>query len=77
MPVRKLRQLPEHDDSVWLPMDDPRLGTTIKGVWSLAGRLCPARFPPGVYKHRSIEDANRQVEAWERDTIARQAKQVK
>jgi hypothetical protein len=28
-----------------------------------------------VYKHRTIEDANRQTEAWERDTPARQNEQ--
>lgn len=30
-------------------------------------RLCwgPRRFPPGVYKHRSIEEAQRQREIWQ------------
>jgi len=28
-----------------------------------------ARFPPGVYKHPSIEEANRLQERWERDNF--------
>jgi hypothetical protein len=50
---------------VWLPRGDPRLWPTIKAVWELSERLCPPRFPPGVYKHRSIEDAQRQRDLWE------------
>jgi hypothetical protein len=37
----------------------------IAAVWRLAARLAPQRFPPGVYRHRSIEEANRQAEEWE------------
>ena len=74
MPVRKFRAPPEDDESVWLSPHDPRLWPTIKAVWDLAGRLCPPRFPAGVYKHRSIADANRLTEQWEQETIARQAK---
>lgn len=76
MPVRKFRSFPP-DDEVWLSPDDPRLWPTIKGVWELAHRLCPPRFPPGVYKHRSVEEMNRQTEEWERDTVARQSQRVR
>ena len=72
MPVRKLRALPDDDDSVWLPLDDPRLWPTIKAVWQLSARMCPPRFPPGVHKHRSIEEANRTTDGWQADTIRRQ-----
>ena len=77
MPVRKLRAVPDDDESVWLQPDDPRLLPTIQAVWQLSTRLCPPHFPPGVYKHRFIEAANRLSEEWERATIARQAEQVR
>jgi hypothetical protein len=70
--LRRFRQLPEADESLAFSPDDPRLWPTIKAVWALSARLCPPRFPPGVYKHRTIEDANRQTEAWEKDTSDRQ-----
>ena len=40
--------------------------------WELSERLCPPRLPPGVFKHRTIEDANRQTEAWEAEGVRRQ-----
>lgn len=66
MPVRRLRTLEEAQESVWLDRDDPRLVNTIREVWRLADRLSPPRFPPGLYRHRSIEAANAQTAAWEK-----------
>jgi hypothetical protein len=34
-------------------------------VWRFAAETCPRRFPPGVYRHRSIEEAKRQREVWD------------
>ena len=65
MPVRRLRSLDEAEQSVWLDADDPRLWQAVKEVWSLAERLYCRRFPPGVYKHRTIAEANRQTDQWE------------
>jgi hypothetical protein len=69
MPVRRYRSLEEMEDSVWIDRDDPRLWPTIASVWALSARLFPVRFPPGLYKHRSIEDANRLTEQWEAENI--------
>lgn len=65
MPVRRFRSVEDMEPSVWMDRDDPRLWPTIASVWALSVRLRPAHFPPGVYKHRSIEAMNRQTEAWE------------
>lgn len=69
MPLKKLSSLQDAEDSVWHDPDDPTLWRTIKGVWELAARLCPYRFPPGVYRHRSIEEANRLRERWEQERV--------
>jgi hypothetical protein len=53
------------EESVWMDRDDPRLWSTIASVWALSTRLCPAHYPPGVYKHRTIESMNAQTDAWE------------
>ncbi len=66
MPVRRLKSLAEAEESVWMARDDERLIATIREVWRLADRMCPPRFPPGVYRHRSIEAANAQTAAWAR-----------
>jgi hypothetical protein len=65
MPVRKFRNLQDMEDSLWREPGDPRLGKAIDSVWKFAAQTCPRSFPPGVYKHRSIEDAQRLRDLWE------------
>lgn len=65
MPVRKFRSLQEMEDALWRQPGDPELWRAIASVWRFAEQTCPRRFPPGVYKHRSVEDAKRQRELWE------------
>lgn len=64
MPVRKFRSLEEMEDSLWRSPDDPLLARAIARTWRFAGITCPLRFPAGVYKHRSIEGAQRLREEW-------------
>ena len=72
MPVRRLHSLEEAERSVTFHPDDPRLLPTIRTVWALADRMCPRHFPPGLYKHRSILDLNRQSEQWEVEAVRAQ-----
>ena len=64
MPIKKFRDISEMSDT-WLPAGSPELARAIRNVWDLARRLCPRYFPPGVYKHRSTEDAEALRERWE------------
>lgn len=66
MPVRKLRSLDEAEQSVWLAKGDVRLWPAVKSLWEFSDRIYTPRFPSGVHKHRTIEDANRNTEEWER-----------
>jgi hypothetical protein len=66
MPVRKFRTLQEAEDSLWYEPGDPRLWRAIARVWDFGARTAGYRFPPGVYKLRSIEDANRLRDEWEK-----------
>lgn len=65
MPVRKFRDLQEMDDARWRPAGDPALYRAIAEVWAFADRTCALKFPPGVYKHRSLDDAQRLRDQWE------------
>jgi hypothetical protein len=65
MPFRKLNSLQEMEDSLWREPGDPQLFQAIRTVWNFAARTCPTTFPPGLYRHRSIEEADRQRELWE------------
>ncbi len=65
MPVRKFRDVSEMPDGPWYDRTDPALGDAIRRVWAFAERTCPLRFPPGVHRHRSLEEADAQRERWE------------
>lgn len=65
MPIQKFRDVSEMADSRWYEPGDPLLFKAISEVWNLAERTCQRRFPPGVYRHRSIEEAQRLRDKWE------------
>ncbi|HEY0554107.1 MAG TPA: hypothetical protein VGG20_07545 [Thermoanaerobaculia bacterium] len=65
MPVKKFRDLQAMEDSLWREPGDPALWRAIARVWSFVARTVPRHFPPGVYKHRSIEAAERLRDQWE------------
>lgn len=70
MPIRRLTSL-DDEEALWMSPDDPNLWRTIGAVWALADRLSPPRFPPGVYKRRSIEECARAEEEWDAERVRR------
>jgi hypothetical protein len=71
MPIKKFRDVSEMTDT-WLEPGSPELARATHNVWDLAKRVCPLQFPPGVYKHRSIEEAQALRAEWERANVAAQ-----
>jgi hypothetical protein len=66
MPVRKFRHVAEMERGVWYDRGDPRRFEAIRAAWELARRTLKPEFPPGVYRFRSVEDAEEHREQWER-----------
>ncbi len=66
MPIRKFRSIEEmkRDHPIWRRPGDPLLYRAIALVWEVARRTNPRRFPPGVYKYRSIQEMDRAQEQW-------------
>jgi len=64
MAVKKYRDVSEMEEAVHQP-GSAELFEVIRHVWGLSDLICPLRFPPGVFKHRSIEDAEALREQWE------------
>lgn len=71
MPIRKFRTLEEMEDALWRAPTDPALSAAIARVWEFGDRIAPRRFPPGVYKHRSIDAAQALRERWEEANFRR------
>ena len=71
MPVRKFRDVSEMESVLWREPGTAELYRAIARVWSFAARTCRLRFPAGVYRHRSIDDAQLCREAWEAENFRR------
>ena len=71
MPVHKARSVEELPDWSWLEPDDPRLLEALQDLHRFSEATVAPRFPPGVYRHRSIEDMNAQTQTWADDAFAR------
>ena len=70
MPVYKYRTFEEARRALWLPTCDPRLARALRGLWKTSWMLAGSYAPPrGVFKFRSIEEANAHRDAWEKDRI--------
>jgi len=67
MPIRKFRDISEMEGNTWREPGSPELFRAIRSIWDFSSRTLKRRFPPGVYKHRSIEDAQKLREKWEAD----------
>ena len=64
MPVRRFRSIQEMEGERWYEPGDPMLYRAIRRVWELGYRTLKPHFPPGVYKHRTLESMNALQESW-------------
>lgn len=64
MTVRKFRSVEEMSEDRWRVPGDPELSRAIAAIWALGARTGVHRFPPGVYRHRCVEDMERLTEEW-------------
>ena len=66
MPVRRFRRVEDMPPPAWRTPGDPDLDRAIAFVLTTAARMSPLRFPPGVYKHRSIDEMMALQTEWRR-----------
>ena len=65
MPVYKFKTFEEAEDALWNFHPDERYFERVKELWNFADRLCPIRYPRGIFKFRTIEEANAHRDAVE------------
>ncbi len=71
MTVRKYRSVDDMPVAAWREPRDPRNLEIACELSLVALRLAPRRFPPGVHRSRSVDDAREQRDAWERSPLHR------
>lgn len=71
MPVRKFRSVAEMPPP---PLREPgtqALFDAVAGHWRTGALMADLRFPPGVYRHGSVDSLNARTDAWEAERIER------
>ena len=66
MPVRKFRRIEDMKRPLWRDPGDPTLVQAMARLWDFAARTGRRRYPPGVYRHSSIEELQRAQAEWRR-----------
>jgi hypothetical protein len=63
-PVRKFRSAEEMNQPVWRTPGDPALTRAIRELWNTGARTSRRRYPPGVHKHRSVDEMRETQDSW-------------
>lgn len=75
MPFKKFRSIEEMDEAtrreLWCDRPDAACFRRIAQLWERSARLSPRKFPKGVVKYRSLEEAQADRERWATENIRR------
>lgn len=65
MPVYKFKTFEEAERALWNFHPDEAYYSRVAELWNFANKLSPVSYPRGIFKFRSLEEANKQREEWE------------
>jgi hypothetical protein len=71
MPVYKYKTFEAAERALWTFRPDADTWQNIADLWAFADQLAPITYPRGIFKFRTIEEANRHRDEYERQ-FARQ-----
>ncbi len=74
MPFKKFRSVEEMDNArrdLWCDQPDQACFKRIAHLWERSSRLSPRKFPKGVVKYRTIEEAQADRQRWIDENINR------
>jgi hypothetical protein len=74
MPIKKYRRVEDMEERCWFEPGDPKLWEALRNLARTAALAGGLQFPPGVYKHRSIADAERLRHEWEHANVLRRGR---
>jgi hypothetical protein len=65
MPVYKYKTFEDAERALWNFHPDEAYFNRVAELWRFADRLSPIEYPKGIFRFRSIEEANQQRYEWE------------
>jgi hypothetical protein len=64
MPVYKFKTFEESEKALWCFYQDKEYYKRVSELFDLAEKLCPINCPQGIFKFRTIEEAQEHRKAW-------------
>lgn len=65
MPVYKYKTFEQAERALWNFQPDAAYYKKVAELWAFANRLRPIKYPRGIFKFRTIEEANRHRDEFE------------
>ena len=65
MTIYKYKTFEEAERALWNFHPDETYFRKVAELWSFANRLSPVSCPTGIFKFRSLEEANKHRDQWE------------
>lgn len=62
--IQKFSSFEEADDALYCFEPDQEYFERVARLWNFVDRLCPRNYARGIFRYRSIDEANRQAEEW-------------
>jgi len=72
MPVEKFKSLKDAERALLTFNPDKQYYNNLKEFFKLATMLNPVRFPRGIFKYNTLEEADRQKQQWIRENAKKQ-----
>ena len=67
MPIYKYKTFEEAERALWNFHPDEAYYEKVAELWEFANQLSPINYPRGIFKFKSIEEANKHREEFELD----------
>lgn len=64
MGLQKFKTFEEAERALWCSNPDEKYFKQVRELFKLANRLYPPDFPRGVFKYRTLEEANHAKQEW-------------
>jgi hypothetical protein len=65
MPVYKYKTFEKAQKALWNFYPDAAYFKQVADLWDTADKLCPISYPRGIFKFKSINEADKQRKEWE------------
>jgi hypothetical protein len=62
--IQKFSSFEEAETALYCLEPDQAYFERVANLWNLVDHLCPRKYPRGIFRYRSIDEANRQAEEW-------------